>query len=275
MFTTPTTARTLARTVTLMNQPGTRAFTRYARPIAANVLQRVYRGYKARRNRKLRSSTMQRNGPVESTSPIAGPARHIQTGQQSPDEALNSRQQFKYNITSIPQGDSPSQRARDIVYLRGFKICGYWKNTESDHKIFLNWAVLRPKFQTNVDKINFFRSNGSERAIDFDEAANTFMDYHCRPLNSDKYYIKAHERLVLDCSSSGRQQSGNDERRVMKYVAINEEIQYTNVEGIETCTTPWYFVWWCDKELNGSGAVPEAVVINDLRLITYFRNPPN
>jgi hypothetical protein len=213
-------------------------------------------------------------GPIEDTA-MLGPARHIQTGLQSPDEVLSSRTQYKYNVTNIPQGTAPSQRSRDIVYMRGFKICGYWKNTISDRKIFLNWAVLRPKFQTGVDKINFFRSNGSERAVDFDEPANTFMDYHCRPLNADKYYIKAHKRLVIDCSDAGRQQNGNDEQRVMQYVPINEEIQYTNVEGNETCTTPWFFVWWCDKELQAGGTDPVEATICDLRLISYFRNPPN
>jgi len=244
----------------------------HAMKYGARTIQAVWRGYRQRKQ-----SNRSRIG-----TPVGrGTARHTQTGQVSPTGNQANRSLFVRNITDIQQGTNPNQRNRDIVNFRGVKICCDFMNVGVNVDIFVNYALVSPKAGITVDLERFFRSNAAERAIDFDDQGLTAMDYHCRAINADIYNIITHKRLRL-ARQSAEVQNGNFtySRRVMRYVPIKRQLRYQDLGGGlgEECTTPIFFIWWYDVEGNAAGEnaiEPVDVLKTDLRLITYFRNPPN
>lgn len=257
------------RYVTASSSNMARALRPYAVKYAARTINRVYRGYKARKQ-----AARKRIGtPVGRDT-----ARHTQVGQVLPIGTQAARNLFSKEITAVTQGPAPNQRNRDILNFRGVKICCNFMNTSATYNLFVNYAIISPKTGIDIELERFFRSNDQERGVDFDNPNLTSMDYHCRSINTDKYNIVTHKRITL-ASESAVRQNGNKSysRQVMRYIPIKRQLRYENLGGElgEKCTTPIYFVWWYDVE--GQGTEPEtfALLNTDLRLISYFRNPPN
>jgi len=242
-----------------------------ARKYGARIIQRAWRGYSNRRKQGARK----RIGMPVGTST----ARHTQVGQVLPVTAQGNRELYSKEITAIEQGVEPNERNRDILNFRGVKICCLFRNTANDSCLFLNYAVISPKIANNVGLQGFFRSNANQRAVDFDDTANlTSMDYHCRNINSDLYNIITHKRLKLAARQATTQNVGGYTARVMRYIPIKRQLRYDQIGELgEKCTTPIFFIWWYDIEGLGVGVSPNSYdyLMTDLRLITYFRNPPN
>jgi len=249
---------------------------------AATTVQRAFRA--ARRNRAMN----RRRRPVQNPRQRIGnpvgrdTSRRTQTVQVLPATQKSDRTLYAYDVTAIEQGTLPNQRTRDIVNFRGIKICMDVLNvTDPNRPVFFNWAVISPKAANYIDELQFFRSNADNRAVNFDNATLTSMDYHCRGLNTDEFNIICHKRSILAPLSSGGQFSGKTNKRVMSYIKIARQIRYNSFripdtdppEQEEKCTSPIFFVWWCAREGYGGETAAEDSVVVDLRIISYFRNP--
>jgi len=244
---------------------------RMARGGARYAASRIQAAWRSRRRNARRQPARARIGtPVGSAR-----ARFTQVHQDNTLILKNSRTLYVHEISDIEQGQLPNQRNRDLLNFRGVRLCLYWQNDINNRQLFVNMAVLSPKTGITIDEENFFRSNAQERGLNFEEPNLTAMDYHCRPINADKYNIITHKRFVL-ASPNNELNCGNLRAsiRVMKYIKIKRQLRYQQLfEGPETCTTPIFFCWWCEQE----GAPAESEQIPsckiDHRIIAYFRNP--
>jgi len=250
-----------------LNRNYLKAITPIARKYGARAIQSAFRGYRARKQ-----SARNRVGERVGTDR----ARFIQVHQTQPDTNQPSRVLFVHELSDIPEGPAPNQRNRNQVNYRGVRLCGNFINTADAANLFFNYAILSPKNGYSINTAGFFRSNAEERAVDFDAVTNTSMDYHCRPINADKYNIITHKRIKIAARNTIIQNVSSSSIRVMRYVSIKRQLRY-NREGFEEvstekCVTPIFLVYWYDVEGLGAGADQADLLNVDLRCIAYFRN---
>lgn len=194
----------------------------------------------------------------------------------------NTRTLYAYDMTSIPQTSSNSidQRQRDIINMRGFKVCLLIRNRTAQPMTF-NMAVISPKGdQTGLSTgdtgstlvLNFFRGNGNTREVDFGSAI-TNNQYHCLPINTDRWVVLAHQRRILRNQTNTGNYTNETPNyfKIQKYFKINRQIRYDNVGS---STSPVYFVYWIDLFMALSTGVAAAQAVDFQReFVTYFREP--
>ena len=173
-------------------------------------------------------------------------------------------------MLNVNRGGNLNDRERDIIDLRGFKLCVTVLNLLDNHQVTVNLAVISgrvsPTGTPNVT--NFLRGHDGERVMNF----NTFRDnneLHCSAINTDDYHIFTHKRLVL------KKQNSNQTDFAIKdwYVPIKKQIRYDT--AFETSLNrQFYFVWWCDKQLAPNGdPVTSNTMEMQYKVTTYFREP--
>lgn len=256
------------------------------RNTAARVIQRVYRGARARyqvsRLRRRQAGRGARTQPARARigNPIQrNPARRRNTLFLIPGGTpFSTKTLYTYEITGIPQGPEITNRTRDIINLKGFKICANFLNQRTNDNVFLNYAILNPKNDLVVTGDAFFRSYGLDRGLPFDSNELTSMDYHCRPINTDQFNIISHKRIKIAAKSSDLQNVAPSAIRVMRFVKCKRQLRWTRFtpeegEPFEFCSTPIYFVWWCSIEGKPNEAASDEALLVDCRIHTYFSNP--
>lgn len=191
----------------------------------------------------------------------------------------NTRTLYDTELTEIDKGstDRIDQRIRDMSYISGFKICIEALNKTSD-PIYLNVAVVHDKRSNDTSTLlgsaDFFRGMGSSRAREFGIAL-TANEFHCLPLNVDRFTVLYHSRSTLAPKFSGTtgdfvNNRGKNYINIDKWVKLKRQIRY---ESNNAQSKVW-LIWWCDKW----GAPAMTPVANDVidfnhRVVTYFREP--
>lgn len=177
--------------------------------------------------------------------------------------------------------DALDGRSRDIVNFRGVKICFYAKNKkQSGEPIYLNWAIISPKDSSAASLVadDFFRGDGASRAINFSNTLS-WMDTRCMPINTDKYNVLHHRRLVLDGVWNVDDTvpgTANDTINLgtkgtvffEKYIPINRQLRFDATAA--TPTTPNVFmVYWyqAPDELN------TVKMESQYKVVQYFKEP--
>lgn len=257
----------------------------FLRRAAASTIARAYRSYYRYRGRtrsRYRSRSTARKQParVRIGHPVGtSTSKYRQTAQRAIDigDPLNDRTLYAFDLTGIPQGEEPTQRERDLINLRGFKVCMEVVNT-SDAPLYFNFAIISPKTDVNLNPIEFFRSYSDNRGTDFESPNISSLDYHCRPINTDVFNILHHKRYVLTTKSNlekGEVFAGNASIRVMRYFPVRRQVRYRRqLEGDgDFCTTPIFFVFWAAIAGFGTETEPQFAFRTDTRVVTYFREP--
>lgn len=232
---------------------------------AARKIYRAYRSYKARTRRigeRVGSSS------TKKTQITAGTGNQITTTGVLLLTDLTA-------ISSTNNNDI-NLRQRDIINLRGFKICMEIRNNLDVGPLYCNVAVLSPKQNEDNESIatNFFRSLGDveRRGIDFGDPLLSDMDRHCRPINKDRFTILKHWRFMCDVNGNGteyRQQRANW-RYFEKWVPLKRQVRY---EGNNTDAQNGIcvLVWWFGFHDQTTPQL-DAVTYRQ-NLITYWREP--
>lgn len=255
----------------------------FLRRAAASTIARAYRSYRRYRTsstRKRRSTPRKQAARLRVGHPVGtSTSKYRQTGQRSIDigPPLNDRTLYAFDLTGIPQGDEPTMRERDLINLRGIKVCMEVVNT-TPAPLYFNFAIISPKGEVNLNPIEFFRSYSDNRGTDFESPNISSLDYHCRPINTDVFNILHHKRYVLttgDAASKGEVYQGNAAIRVMRYFPIKRQVRYRRqLEGEgDFCTTPIFFVFWTAIAGFGTETAPQEAFRTDTRIVTYFRDP--
>lgn len=264
---------------------------------AANTIYRAYRRYSARKrptprrvfrnpNRQARNVRARIGMPVGSNTCKRAGVASIGT-----DVVYNTRSLYAYELTNIPQGDTPSTRERDILNFRGVKICADFINkaiTPPEPSpgnrpllLYVRWAVVSPKYSLTVQTNSFFRSYGANRNIRFGHESLSYMDYFCRPLNIDAMHVLSSGKFMLNNEVAwAAANPGKQCKKIMKWVPVKRQIRYVlGDEDVEFASTKLYFIWWCDvagTPAQGEEIEPqiyEDVVALDMKLVSFFREP--
>lgn len=251
----------------------------YVRKFAARTISRAWRGYKKSRRGKRKQSPRTMIGEKVGTTVC----RHCITASTMENAAW--RTLYSRDVSDISEGLGENQRNRDIANVRGFKICMELRNIHTD-PIYVNIAVLSPKAGADISPTLFFRGHGDGRGVNFDDNTLKSVDFHCRPINVDRFTLLSHTRLKLgsntNLNSSWNDGTKSSYRNFNKYVALKRQLRYNALST--AAQNPVFLVWWCDGWSHDSAAeippgdpVEEPVEILNLqlRVVTYFRDSKN
>lgn len=199
---------------------------------------------------------------------------------------LNSESLTSVKLILIPKGDNFNQRQRDIVNLRGVKIC-FWvrNNIPNGIPLYFNWALITPKADNlaTIPNTDFFRDTGigTDRTKNF-AATQDWLDGWCSPINTDKYRVHTHKRLriagVFNSNDAGPSTTNakinvgqNGEVMIEKYIKINRQIRFSGTNEFPV-GPEMFMVWWC----QGSGlGTSGAKGFYQYRTVMYFKEPKN
>lgn len=187
----------------------------------------------------------------------------------------DTRTIYSFELTDLGEGYDRDQRLRKIINLRGFKICLELLNKASN-SLYVNVAVLSPKDSNGgISATSFFRGNDYARGIDFGNALNG-LEFHCLPINTDKYNILSHQRYQL-VSGTGTGTTVDLQSRnhttLDFYVKLNRQLRYDSGSSTPTDGAV-YLVVWCDTFGAQTAQTPVAAQLQmTRRAVTYFREP--
>lgn len=194
--------------------------------------------------------------------------------------AKDTRTQYIQNVTEIDHTTTNEieKRQRQMVNLRGIKICVAVKN-DLTVPLYFNWALLALKCGAGSvpNTGDFFRASQADRSKGFSTALNA-LEFHCLPINTDKYIILRHKRFRL-AANGGTAYTDGTGKSYMNfdfYQKIGRQIRYNNLASVDPGAGDVYVVYWADG-FNGAAsdlATPNAFDISQ-RYITYWREPKN
>ncbi len=183
---------------------------------------------------------------------------------------FNTRILNERRLTTTTKGTQLDARERGLVNIRGFKICMELENL-GEKPLYFNYAVIYPKACIAEDLIeanNFFRSSGNERGADFGDAL-TSNEFHCLPINTDKFVILKHKRMVVPGANTN---SGRTYRNIDFYCKLNRQMRYDDFDATSPEGGHVFLVFWMDVFGTTGGTAPQTgqCAISE-RIITYFR----
>lgn len=230
----------------------------------------MYNRYKSRKAKKARFSKQHIGHRV-------GSARTKTRVELNNDfTGLGSRTLRIRGLTFIPKGQLINERERNVVNVRGFKICLAVRNMIAQ-PVYFNAAVVSVRNDTVVTTSNFFRAQGAERGQNFENSL-TGLQMHCLNLNTDKFNILKHRRYRLapdvNDSSNYQDNKGNSYMNIDWYIKLKRQLRFDDDDQNTPIDSPIYLVYWCDAWTAAAGSTPigNAVNVQD-RHICYFKEP--
>jgi len=185
---------------------------------------------------------------------------------------------YEVEMTNIDSttNNTISLRQRDIINVRGFKICMEVTN-KGAVPLYFNVAVIAPKDgAAGVNTVDFFRSSATERARDFSTDL-TSLEYHCLPINTDRYTVLKHKRYRLLSGPTGSDYIANSGKNYMNldwYIPLKRQVRFNNGDGGSPESGKVYFVYW-GSGFGQNGGVIQGNADMEIteRIVTYFREP--
>lgn len=189
---------------------------------------------------------------------------------------------YTQDMTFIERGTEISQRQRDVVNLRGFKIDMMFRTItqttgtplQSDI-YFLNVAVIAPHERKPIADfpVEFFRSRDTSDSRDTNFATTLgSIDLHTLPINTDRWTVLKHQRHKMPTFQS---QIPGWNKTIEMYVPLNRQLTYFGT-GAGTCNTPVYLAYWVCRGFSTS-QVDAATPFTDVqfRTTSFYRETPN
>lgn len=238
--------------------------------MAARTIGRAYRRYKRKRDFSRRNI----GEPVGKST-----AKRRFTTRDTAIQSLATRTLLVSDLNLITEGNQLGQRERKLVNVRGYKLCMEIRN-QAQGPLYVNVAVIAPKGgNTGVPNTDFFRwSANDNRSIDFGDVTLTSNEYHCLPINVDKYTVLRHKRYVLgeNGSTSFADQNRANYANVDWWIPLKRQIRFDGNSSGDTQNGEVYSVMWCDNWGTAAGAGSTAdQLAYTRRFVTYFKEPKN
>lgn len=254
---------------------------RYFRP-AYNATRLAANLVRSKARAKLITSKRTKFGTSNVGQPVGvDNGKHHQSLNTNPTSKSTRTLYDRGLFSGIVRGQNLNNRERNIIDVRGVRVCMELHNTSTSHLLF-NIAVISPKAAADaiaITSTNFFRSedNTDSRGDDFADAL-TSNEFHCLPINTDLYTVLKHQRMVLAPAPGDAttfQSNTRDNYTTLQFwVPIKRQIRYENSTG-EPVDGNCFVVYWADQAMKAGGttAVPSYEVTE--RFLTYFREPAN
>jgi len=236
---------------------------------AANTIGNAWKA-KSRRKRPRKFKRPTRS--YGETPGTAGPKTY---GVGAPFASKDTRTLYNSNLLTMIRGtdNNINNRLRDIVNIRGMKMCVEMENLTS-RSLWVHTALICGKNRNaSFSSGDFFRSEGlnDRRSNDFDISLDS-MQMRCNPINTDEWHVISHKRQFLP-GTSANDKSGSTNIAVDTYHKIERQFRFEGI-GAGTCNTPIWFVYWADGIGVVNGAGPSLNAYNlGFRNVTYFREP--
>lgn len=199
--------------------------------------------------------------------PGAGVAKHTD-GSVHEDFTTNVLE--TYVIPYPAKGTNNDQRVRDIIHLKGVKICANFENLSTGTRaLFVNFAVVSRKDRVadsgNLDA-NMFRGRDNNRGEDFTSVLST-IERHCLPLNTDKYHVWMHDRFKLFKPTGNHEHSS---KMLTRYIHIDRQINF----DINVANGELFVLYWCGAEniISTTPSVGDVMRIG-MTTTTYYDTP--
>lgn len=241
--------------------------------------KKAYRAAKWIRNkRRKRFSTRNVGEPIGTSN-----SKRCETGTNgTTPEPLRTRSLYNQGLVDIQRQaqfeNNLDRRIRDVINLRGVRVCMEVQNT-SDAPMYFNMAIISPKDGTSgIQQNDFFRSQkgGGDRSVDFNIQL-TSGEFHCLPINNDKYTVLKHKRFRLAPKPIGltaanyTQGQGLNYKNIDFYQPIKRQIRY-QADSVTPQSGQVWMVWWCDNFLTPGGTSSQVNKgFFSYRTIAYFR----
>lgn len=175
---------------------------------------------------------------------------------------------FQHVLTLPQEGTSPSQRNRNMINLKGFKLCMEMVLSSAGagaREYYINVAVLvdrKDRASSSLPSSRFFRdSDGTDRGIDF-AAVPDSLGKNCLPLNSDQFFVFMRKKYRIKPAES----DGRNTLLIDEYLPINRQIRFSETN---TPDTRFHFVYWLNRTAS-AGVTPTVIGTGQYRHITYF-----
>lgn len=202
-------------------------------------------------------------------------------GENNSTKVLN-RVQRLLALTQSSDINNRSTRLQQSVNFRGVKVCFRVQLNnvvaKPGQKFAFNWAVISPKQEgedlPQIPNENFFRGSGEQnRSQDF-TGTLTGLDLHCLPINTDKYIIHRHKRMIMGPYESTE---GKSEKMFETYIPVKRKVIY-NASGTSTEQTypigkDMWMVWWGAYLDEGNGSGQTNAYTTQFKVVKYFREP--
>ena len=176
------------------------------------------------------------------------------------------------SLTNITKADTIDGRERHNIQLSGIKILGEFQNVINE-PLYLNVAVVHVRDLTNQPEHEFFRHDGTVRAIDFGNELSS-LEFHFSNLNTDKYGVLKHGRYRLNAGNS-TEASGRTYMNLNWYIPIKRSIQYDGDAGASVDPgSNIYLLYWCDifNTVADAGVSP-AALNTQFKVKAYHHDP--
>lgn len=188
------------------------------------------------------------------------------------DLAMNS-----VDTCQIPLGSGRDEREKDVIQLKGWKICVNLSNTAAQ-PITVNYALISPKVDYNAGVMaqfnaEFFRSYGAERAQDFATTAN-YLTLCQTPINPDRWNILWRKTIRLGGMRDGSFDKPVNyvpsQKQMNQYIKLNRKMVYESTTSSFTECAPVYLVRWVVRDFQAPGGASQATFGLQTRIVTYF-----
>ena len=204
-----------------------------------------------------------------------GPPSKSHTVKDTSTVLKSTRTLYSVELTEIQRNTTTNdmhRREGQVVFIKGFKICLEIEN-QSSSPLYFNYAIIAPRCGTTVTTNDFFRGLDGERSVDFSLALSS-QDFHCRAINSDKYTVLKHKKLLLACFGSTNNDGGTRSayEALDMWVPLNRQIRYEDVDTDLSCN-PVFMVYWMDKfTTTGGSIISGGTCAVSEQVNVYFKN---
>lgn len=220
------------------------------------------------RNKKEKARSMDRVGDPVGTSSAKWDTLNSGYVNMSPETL---QQLSLLNITKTAGSSAYDRRLHDQLNFRGIKFCMNFRaeGALGTAKAMMNVAVISPKSDlTSASPIpvnDFFRNpSGTDRGVNFDDAALQSLDYYCSAINTDKYTV--HKRTKFMVGPSGSTE-GSKEKYIDFYVPLKRQIRYESGTNFPEGRN-LYLIWWFN---TSDGGTPANSIRFTYRVTRYFK----
>lgn len=193
--------------------------------------------------------------------------------------ARSTRTLYNTNVIEIPKTTTNEidSRQRDIVFLKGVKLCFETRNLSAE-PITFNIAYVSPKHDLDSPFTDdWFRGSGNTRSLNFDHTILNSNDFHCRPINTDKWNILMHKRFKLDpkdistsITTTRHSSTRPSYMTFQKYLKINRQIRFNDDSSVQS-RSKLHLVYWYDKFMAPTNQGPQGVIDAQYRTTCYFK----
>lgn len=193
---------------------------------------------------------------------------------------FNSNAIYSLASIKIDQGTGINQRQRRIVNLRGIEYKFHFHLRDAtlapQYDVYLHVAAVHNKKGATAPSQDFFRSYGTERAVDF-TAPSTLrpLQLMMDPINSDAYHVYFHKHWKVTEQKNLVANGGKGpEILFKKYLPIKRQIRFESDTGNSVGDDQVYFVFWCTTiASNGSTSQFTDAFTYRYEIVNHFRDP--